>query len=85
MNYDKVKELSAYELVKEERLNDLKSEGLILRHKKSENPPRHILLSLFQRFSGFLLSHTRRGCATPTVVVLLYHIFPARRNNFLSE
>ncbi len=35
MNYDKVKELSAYELVKEERLNDLKSEGLILRHKKS--------------------------------------------------
>ncbi len=35
MSFEKVKELSAYETVKEERLNDLKSDGLILRHKKS--------------------------------------------------
>ena len=35
MSFEKVKGLNAYELVKEEKLNDLKSDGLILRHKKS--------------------------------------------------
>ncbi len=35
MSFDKVKELSTYEIVKEEKLNDLKSDGLILRHKRS--------------------------------------------------
>ena len=35
MSFDKVKALSAYELVREDKLNDLKSDGLILKHKKS--------------------------------------------------
>lgn len=35
MSFDKVRELTAYEIIKEERLNDLKSDGCILRHKKS--------------------------------------------------
>ena len=35
MSFEKVKELKAYEVVKEERLNDLKSDGCILYHKKS--------------------------------------------------
>ena len=35
MSFDKIKKLSAYEVIKEEKLNDLKSDGMILRHKKS--------------------------------------------------
>ncbi|MCR5357226.1 MAG: insulinase family protein [Lachnospiraceae bacterium] len=35
MSFEKVKQLSAYEVIKEERLKDLKSDGCILRHKKS--------------------------------------------------
>ncbi|MCR5509255.1 MAG: insulinase family protein [Lachnospiraceae bacterium] len=35
MSFEKVKELKEYEVIKEERLKDLKSDGCILRHKKS--------------------------------------------------
>lgn len=35
MSFEDVKKLSAYEVIKEEHLKDLKSEGCILRHKKS--------------------------------------------------
>ena len=35
MGIERVKDLNAYELIREERLNDLKSDGYILRHKKS--------------------------------------------------
>ncbi len=35
MSFDKVKKLTAYEVIKEEKLKDLKSDGMILRHKKS--------------------------------------------------
>ena len=35
MGFEKVRELAAYEVIKEERLEDLKSDGCILRHKKS--------------------------------------------------
>ncbi len=35
MSFENVKKLDAYEVLKEERLKDLKSDGCILRHKKS--------------------------------------------------
>lgn len=35
MSFEKIKELKAYEVISEERLKDLKSDGCILRHKKS--------------------------------------------------
>ena len=35
MTFDKIRKLSAYEVIREEKLNDLKSDGLILKHKKS--------------------------------------------------
>ena len=35
MSFENVKKLSAYEVISEERLKDLKSDGCILRHKKT--------------------------------------------------